>query len=57
MHFFFVRVEVRAWFMPSEAMKETSHDFLFMFQLINYQDIEPEINKATAKKFTIISII
>lgn len=54
---FFVPVEVRAWFMTSEAIKAAYHEFLFMFQLINYQDIDPEIHKATTKMFTIISII
>jgi hypothetical protein len=49
---FLAQVYVRAWFLSSEAIKAPYHDFLFMRQLINYQDIDPEISKATAKKFS-----
>ena len=28
------------------------HDFLFMCQLINYRDIDPQVSKAAAKKFS-----
>lgn len=49
---FLARVYVRAWFLSSEAIKAPYHDFLFMQQLINYQDIDPEISKVTAKKFS-----
>lgn len=49
---FLARVYVRAWFLSSEAIKAPYHDFLFMRQLINYQDIDPEISKAAAKKIS-----
>ncbi|KAJ4438281.1 hypothetical protein ANN_14220 [Periplaneta americana] len=45
---------VRAWFL-SEAIKALYHDFLFMRELINYQDIDPQISKVAANKFPTIS--
>lgn len=49
---FLLQVYVRAWVLSSKAIKEPYHDFLFMGQLINYQDIDPEISKVAAKKFS-----
>ena len=48
---FLARVYVQAWFLSSEAITAPYHDFLFMCQLINYRDIDPQVSKAAAKKF------
>lgn len=34
----------------SEVIKAPNYDFLFMHQLINYHDIDPEITKEVATK-------
>ena len=49
---FLARVYIRAWFLSTEAIKAPYHDFQFMRELISYRDIDPEISKATAKKFS-----
>ena len=49
---FLSRVYVQAWFLSSEAITAPYHDFLFMSQLINYRDIDPQAGKAAAKKFS-----
>ena len=49
---FLARVYVQAWFLSSEAITAPYHDFLFMCQLINYRDIDPQVSKAAAKKFS-----
>ena len=49
---FLARVYICAWFLSTEAIKAPYHDFQFMHEMINYQDIDPEISKATAKKFS-----
>ena len=36
----------------NRSNKAPYHDFQFMRELINYQDIDPEISRATAKKFS-----
>ena len=40
---FLSRVYIRAWFLSTEAIKTPYQDFQFMRELINYQDIYPEI--------------
>ena len=49
---FLARVYIRAWFLSTEAIKAPYQDFQFMRELINYQDIDPEISKETVKKFS-----
>lgn len=49
---FLAWVYVRAWFLSSSAIKAPYHDFLFLKQLLKYEDIDPEISKVTAKKFS-----
>ena len=48
---FLARVYICAWFLSTEAIKAPYQDFQFMRELINYEDIDPEISKATAKMF------
>lgn len=48
---FLARVYVRNLFLLSDTIKAPYHDFLFMGQLINYRDIDPDISKAAAKLF------
>lgn len=47
-------VYVQAWFLSSKVIKTMIMVFfLFMHQLINYQDINPEIGKAVVKNISI----
>lgn len=52
---FLVRVYVRVRFLSSEEIKVSHHDFIFMRQLRNYQDTDPEISKVVRKKFPAVS--
>lgn len=52
---FLVRIYVRARLLSSEAIKGSHHDFIFMRQLRNYQDTDPEISKVVRKKFPTIA--
>ena len=41
---FLDRVYIHAWFLSTGAIKAPYQDFQFMRELINYQDIDPEIS-------------